>query len=295
MIGCLLGNQEVRRVYFPQGVFTRSEASTIASSSVERRDARLLVRQGLSAMASDLSVQLGITAGIYLAGVRYGVGQMYQLSAILAAFPQYGIAWVYGVCLAFRIQGSQHLGAGNFAAFRRTFVVCLMCVGMLAVTSVSTLWPFRDSMSYGLAGNACEYASESGCVPVFEGVFGGPEQAGLQEAPWLVFLVAMVAQCFYRVFKAGMYACLDWDFMLKASVGVVLVGSIPAFVIAVLVIDTSTALLVAMFIPFAGLGGAYALRIAHNIKNLGGPRSGRSSAHEILLAHSASSVVRQHL
>jgi len=283
MIGFLLGNQEVRQVYFPQGLFTRSEASTLAS--VERRDARLLVRQGLSAMASDLSVQLSMTAGIYVAGVRYGVGQMYQVSAILAAFPQYGIQWVFGVCIAFRIQGSQFLGAGNYAAFRRMFVICLLCVGMLAVTSVSTLWPFRDAISYKLARNACDFASESACVPVFEGVFGGPKQAGLQESPWLVFLVAMVAQCFYRVFKAGMYACHDWDFMLKASVGVVLVGSIPAFVIAVLVIDTSTALLVAMFVPFAGLGGAYALRISHNIKTLGETKSGTSSAHESLLDH----------
>ena len=62
MIGFLLGNQKIRRVYFPQGLFTRSEASTLAS--VERRDARLLVRQGLSAMASDLSVQLSMTAGV---------------------------------------------------------------------------------------------------------------------------------------------------------------------------------------------------------------------------------------
>ena len=61
MIGFLLGNQKIRRVYFPQGLFTRSAASTLAS--VERRDARLLVRQGLSAVASDLSVQLSMTAG----------------------------------------------------------------------------------------------------------------------------------------------------------------------------------------------------------------------------------------
>ena len=65
------------------------------------------IREGLSAMVLDLSVQMCRTIGIYAAGSRMGMGAMYQISTLESSFPQFGLQYIAGLTLAFRIFGAQ--------------------------------------------------------------------------------------------------------------------------------------------------------------------------------------------
>jgi len=262
----------------------QSEESNQSCESIElpksksKGQKRQIVLDGFSAMLLDVSVQLGLSIGVYTAGAKMGIGPMYQISALQAAFPQYGIQYIMGLALIWKLRGAQFLGKRDFVSFSKFFKVLCLFATALAVCAFATLLPYRQPISFHLAENACEYAAEPGCLVVYQSVFGGgnaPESlTTIQGSAFTAFLPALVAVCYYRLFKAGLYVCNDWHFMAKAAAASFVVVFVPAFLIASLVIGNTTAIFVACYLPFLVLGIAFAVRTAQNIKKMLAGESG---------------------
>lgn len=226
---------------------------------------RETAKEGLLAMVSDLAVQVPMTVGVYLAGARLGMGAMYQISALQAAYPQYGLAWVRGLTYGFRIIGSQQIGARDAEGFSNFYESVVKHCSLLALVSIATTLPFPVQISFALAEQACEYASEKACLPIYATVFGGGDYTGatLQGSAFKFFVPSLCAMCFYQVFKAGVYACQDFAFMAKAGCLALVFVFLPSVFLAD-AFGSAGAILVPMYLPCLALAIAFAVRIKRN-------------------------------
>lgn len=233
-------------------------------------------REGFMAMILDVSAQMPATVGIYTAGTRLGLGAMYQISSLQAAFPQYGLAWVIGLTYVLRLRGTQLVSEGEYTQFRGLFRLATVYSLLLVVAVAASVIPYSDALSFLQAEQACEYASDLSCLPHYSSIFGGGHMKGdtLQQAFLYFFTPVLIARCFYQVFKAGMYVCLDWSFM--ATVGLISLSCIfvPAILVAVWGLGTASAIFVAMYLPWLFMTGAFMLRTRHNIKKMLAGKSG---------------------
>merc|ERR1719471_2632680 len=108
--------------------------------------------------------------------------------------------------MIWKIRGSQLLAQREYAQFS-TFFKALCCFATaLAVCAFATLLPYCIPLSFKLAENACEYAAEPACLAVYMSVFGGgsaPDSlTTMQGSAFTAFLPALVAVCYYNLFKA---------------------------------------------------------------------------------------------
>eukprot|EP00439_Symbiodinium_sp_Y106_P061665 s1446_g9.t1 len=181
---------------------------------------------------------------IYTAGTRLGLGAMYQISSLQAAFPQYGLAWVIGLTYILRLKGTQLVSEGEYEQFRRLFRLATLYSLLLIVAVAASVIPYSDALSFLQAEQACEYASDLSCLPHYTSIFGGGHLKGdtLQQAFRYFFTPVLIARCFYQVFKAGMYVCLDWIFMAKVGLISLSCIFVPAILVAVWGLGTPSAI-----------------------------------------------------
>jgi len=245
-------------------------ATTRASSKISMLDWLGTASEGLMAMVADLAVQIPQTVGVYMAGIHLGIGAMYQISSLQAAFPQYGTSWVQGMAIGFKIIGAIQLGAGDFEGFAQYFSQVVVYVFMLSIVAFASTWPFAEKICFELADQACVYASEPGCLSIYQSIFGGGNYKGdtLQGNSFKAFVPALCATCFYRAFKAGLYACQDFRFMAMAGLVSFICGFLPfAFVVAHWHAG-AMAVLIAMYLPCFILAIAFAARTRANIRRM---------------------------
>eukprot|EP00449_Zooxanthella_nutricula_P044659 CAMPEP_0198597844 /NCGR_PEP_ID=MMETSP1462-20131121/144939_1 /TAXON_ID=1333877 /ORGANISM="Brandtodinium nutriculum, Strain RCC3387" /LENGTH=403 /DNA_ID=CAMNT_0044329507 /DNA_START=22 /DNA_END=1231 /DNA_ORIENTATION=- len=234
---------------------------------------RDLAREGLLAMSVDLAVQIPIAVGIYLASVRMGIGAMYQISTLQAGFPLYGTSWVVGLVFLMKIRGATLIGQRNFVGFGKLFSYCLMYTGMLAISSIVTTIPLAKPISFSLAHQACRYASTPSCLGVYASIFGGEHSAGikahstLQGSSFAVFVPALIALQFYGTFKAGLYACQDFAYMARSS-GLILVFVFGPAIMVAGMLESTTVVFAAMYLPGLVSAIAFACRTRHNIRSM---------------------------
>ena len=50
---------------------------------------------------------------------------MYQISALQAAFPQYGLQWILGLTYVLRLQGTRMVAAKEYRQFKGLFLFIL--------------------------------------------------------------------------------------------------------------------------------------------------------------------------
>jgi len=226
--------------------------------------------EGFLAMLLDVAAQLSVTVGVYIAGSTFGMGAMYQISALQAAFPQYGLQWIWSLTYIVRIRGTQLVSAGQYKLFQGMFNYCVFYALLLLVIAAATIVPFKQVLALKQARQACEYATDSSCLGIYSSVFGGGTYTGgtLQGGAMIFFVPAMAARCFYQVFKAGLYACLDWDFMARVAVASFILVFVPAIVIAALFTRMVAAVFVAMYLPLLFMAFAFMLRTRRNIKHM---------------------------
>jgi len=218
-------------------------------------------------MLVDLSTQLSITIGVYVAAFM-GTAQLYQISAMQAAMPGFATAYAFGVGYVLKLRGAQILGAGDYDGFRQ---LCLMAsfvaLGLVAVPVVVT---FRGPDSYGLAfnfgQNACVFAASRQCVPIYEGVFGSDASVGTLQHSFSAFALAAASKCFYLMSRAALYSCLDFRFMAHASVAVFLAVFVPAIFVARFSFNSVVAVFLAMYMPTLVLAIVFAARLVYNLK-----------------------------
>ena len=64
-------------------------------------------------------------ASIACDALRLGIGAMYQISALQAAFPQYGLQWILGLTYVLRLQGTRMVAAKEYRQFKGLFLFIL--------------------------------------------------------------------------------------------------------------------------------------------------------------------------
>ena len=152
------------------------------------------------AMMLDVSAQMSVTVGIYTAGTRLGLGAMYQISALQAAFPQFGLGWVWGTAYILRLAGTRMVSQGEFEAFRNLFRHAATYCLLLMIAIAFTVIPFADALSFQQAEQACDYVTDLACLPHYNHIFGGGREqfSTLQQNFSRFFLPVLVARCFYQ-------------------------------------------------------------------------------------------------
>jgi len=220
-----------------------------------------LIIEGLKAMSVDVTLQLSITIGIYVAAY-HGVSCAYQLSALQSALPAFGVAWVIGFGMILKIIGSQLIANRKYKMFQHfTFFFLLLCTGF--GLSALIILSSGDGVAYGYGETACSYATSTGCVEIYDGVFSG--HGGLKSAFVDVFWIVNVLQAMFTILKASLYSCLDFTFMAWASLAALVVVFIPAILIADLVFPSNVAaIFVAMYAPHFALILVFAWRLRRN-------------------------------
>ena len=157
-------------------------------------------REGFLAMLLDVSAQMSVTLGIYTAGTRLGLGAMYQISSLQAAFPQFGLAWIWGITYILRLSGTQMVFRGDYEQFRGLFIFAVRYCTLLIVAVTFSVIPFKDALAFHQAEQACDYASDLACLPHYEHIFGGggSKLGTLQETFMYFFVPVLFARCFFQ-------------------------------------------------------------------------------------------------
>lgn len=246
-----------------------AQATELGAPEVVQISWKKASQEGFYAMLLDVAAQVSVTTGVYVAGGLLGVGAMYQVSAWQAAFPQYGLQWIFGVTYVLRLQGSNLVAAKEYKQFRNLFRTIMVYGIVLAIVAASSLIPFRVPIAFQEAAQACEYASSLNCANIFASVFGGGDTGGdtLQGSAMLLFVPTLLARSFYQLYKAGLYACLDWSFMASTAVAATVLVFFPTISIAIY-LKTVSSILIAMYLPMLMMAIAFLLRTRRNIKRM---------------------------
>lgn len=246
-----------------------AQATELGAPEVVQISWKKASQEGFYAMLLDVAAQVSVTTGVYVAGGLLGVGAMYQVSAWQAAFPQYGLQWIFGVTYVLRLQGSNLVAAKEYKQFRNLFRTIMVYGIILAIVAASSLIPFRVPIAFQEAAQACEYASSLNCANIFASVFGGGDTGGdtLQGSAMLLFVPTLLARSFYQLYKAGLYACLDWSFMASTAVAATVLVFFPTISIAIY-LKTVSSILIAMYLPMLMMAIAFLLRTRRNIKRM---------------------------
>lgn len=246
-----------------------AQATELGAPEVVQISWKKASQEGFYAMLLDVAAQVSVTTGVYVAGGLLGIGAMYQVSAWQAAFPQYGLQWIFGVTYVLRLQGSSLVAAKEYKQFRNLFRTIIVYGIVLAIVAASSLIPFRVPIAFLEAEQACEYASSVNCANIFASVFGGGDTGGdtLQGSAMLLFVPTLLARSFYQLYKAGLYACLDWSFMATTAVAATVLVFFPTISIAIY-LKTVSSVLIAMYLPMLVMAIAFLLRTRRNIKRM---------------------------
>ena len=134
-----------------------------------------------------------------------GLGAMYQISSLQAAFPQYGLAWIWGLTYVLRLHGTQLVSQGEYELFRGLFRTAVMYSFLLILAVAASVIPYGEALSFHQAEQACEYASNLACLPHYEHIFGGGGSGGdsLQQSFMRFFVPVLIARCFYQAWGAS--------------------------------------------------------------------------------------------
>eukprot|EP00434_Breviolum_minutum_P022948 symbB.v1.2.020244.t1/scaffold1693.1/size105633/14 len=292
-LGLFIFRRDLRQRY--NLTICKHEAAELGTLEVVQISWKKASQEGFYAMLLDVAAQASITTGVYVAGAMLGIGAMYQVSAWQAAFPQYGLQWIIGVTYVLRLQGSRLVAAKEYRQFKILFRSVVAYGVMLALVAAVTLIPFRTPIAFLEAAPACEYASSLNCANIFASVFGGGKNEGdtLQGSGMLLFVSAprscgadtslkksvlslrptLIARSFYQLYKAGLYACLDWSFMAKTAVASICFVFFPAICVAIYLKSVSS-ILVAMYLPLLAMALAFLCRTRRNIKGMLSGRNG---------------------
>ena len=223
----------------------------------------------LKAMTVDLTQQLSLTIGVYVAA-HTGVATSYQIAAMQSAKPSYGIAWVQSFAMALKVMGSKEIAAGTREGYRsfacQVILFAAYTLAVAGIACVAGIVPYASAVGYHWGESACFYASEAGCAALYEHIFVGANGLGTS---FVVFAFVAAANTSFVLLKAGCYATLDFDFMAVASLAALVLVFTPALLVAVYVFDASVAsLYIAMYAPHFVLVPAFGARLAYNVRRM---------------------------
>lgn len=216
-----------------------------------------VLTQGLQAMVVDLCVQLGMTAGVFLVANK-GTVELYQISALQAAMPQYGMVLGIGFTYGLKLMAAALIGRQRFTEFSMLVSWVIRVSFVAAGLAFPLVLLFKPNLAVSYGSPACLFATDASCAPIFEGVF-----TRLQDS-FTAFAPAAFSLVLYNIFKSGLYGCFDFEFMAKAGLAVLLLISIPATCAAALIWKSATAMYAAMYLPVLVLALIFLQRLRWN-------------------------------
>ena len=227
----------------------------------------------LKAMSVDVTQQLALTIGVYVAAYR-GVGTSYQIAAMQSAKPSYGAAWIQGFAMALKVMGSKQIAEGTVEGYRafgfQFLLFSAYTLFVAAIACVAAVVPYARAVSYHWGESACFYATEPGCAPLYRQIFagGGGGEGGLG-ASFVVFAFVAAANTSFILLKAGLYATVDFDFMATASIASLVLVFAPALYTSIYAFDASVpSLYIAMYAPHFALVPIFGARLLYNVRRM---------------------------
>jgi len=229
-----------------------SQSHHLELASPQKETTKTLLAEGIKIMVMDVAIQACISLSIYLA-LSKDAAVGYQLTALQAALPTYGIAYALGMGMAFKILGPQLIARERFKDFATVGRLTVVCAYLLVPLIVGAVVPFGKGLAFTYGENACAFAKDAECLPFFNKIFGANVSGGPYTLPLTfdVFPVGASIEAVFFVLRASLLACMDLNFMLKSTAGAVVVY-IPTIIVATLVPpfgSQAAAFFVAMYVP----------------------------------------------
>mmetsp|Transcript_14934 Transcript_14934/g.44365 ORF Transcript_14934/g.44365 Transcript_14934/m.44365 type:complete len:639 (+) Transcript_14934:88-2004(+) len=231
---------------------------------------RELLADGGKVLAMDLCLQLSSTITFYVA-LMHSAPTAYQLTALGAALPEYGLAYVIGIRFIAKIVGSQLLARGlhkQYVLFAKTALVAT--VAILAV-ALSVVIAYRDTIAYEYGYNACEFAGSAECFPVYEAVFGGTNPL---PSNFDIFAAVVLIDGVFNVLRGLILSCLDFNFIGVAAAAAFFCVYLPAILIAYAAGATVRGLYLAQNAPLLFLAAGHLWRLLQNTTKMREGESG---------------------
>jgi len=248
-----------------------------SATSGARSSKTAILKDGLYAMIVEVSNEFAKTISVYFVAVTLGAGAFYQVSANTSAYQIYGLALASAALINMKLTGSQFIMAGLHKHFTWLLEFCtVFCVLVGLVFSTWQTLPHTLGISFNLGEQACQYAAESACLPIYEGVFGGGLQGSgtsIQQTMYTVSTI-MLIRAMYRLVRSGLYACQDFKWMAKISIGCFICIFLPAIVLWHYFLKTTLAAVFIMVVPNIVATFAFGWRLRSNLHKMSRSEAG---------------------
>lgn len=230
---------------------TSASSSVVSSVHAASNVRSQAIREGFQAMSIDLVMNTCSAVTVYTSVFCTGIGGFYQLCTLGSLAPAYGVANIQAVAYVIKVTGAHRIAARQFKEFKDMYIHTILFVIILLAENVYLFLKFGNPIAFAYAQHACIFVGDEHCTEVYRGVFGGGKSTragpGIQDNMLLICLIILV-MCFFRVFKAALYASFDFAFMPKAAI-ITLITFLPTIWVAYTTYNTSTGMMVAMNVP----------------------------------------------
>mmetsp|Transcript_18901 Transcript_18901/g.41182 ORF Transcript_18901/g.41182 Transcript_18901/m.41182 type:complete len:686 (+) Transcript_18901:333-2390(+) len=247
------------------------EDAVETSESEAELSTKDLLKEGLKVMTIDVVVQVCASLTVYLALAQDGA-VAYQITALQSQLPTYGIAYAFGMAMAFKIVGPILISLKGYKYFARLCRIEYICSFLFIPLIVGCTIPFSNGLAFDSGTNACQYAGSDECVSFFSNVFGDNATGGEYTLPFTyrVFALASSTESIFIIFRAMLLTLMDLDYMMK-STGVAVCTYIAAIIVATQVkpfAEEAIAYVVAMYVPHITLIILFLIRIEVLIRRM---------------------------
>jgi hypothetical protein len=204
---------------------------TDTSASQKDEETKTLVKQGLKLMFIDVTLQVCMSCSKYIS-LNVDSATTYQLTALESELPVYGVAYAFSIGVTVKIMGPLLLLNLSPKTFVKFINWTILSAFLLVAVVIGSTVPFVRGLALKSGTNACAYASSSECLPFFDKVMGVNGEGGIFTLPftYYIFPIASSLEVFLLIFRAILLTCLDFDFMLVATIAAG-ISYIPAILI----------------------------------------------------------------
>lgn len=182
-------------------------------------------------------------------------------------------------CTSLQVLGARLVGDKQYKTFRGVMIAYSVYTALVGIiVAAAAVVPFAKPISYRYGQSACVYASTVECAPLYDDIFGGDDPLHVSFS-WFSMIVAL--NCVYLFLKPALYACLDFQFMFRASVGALCSAFPLAIIVARFGFDSApSAIFVAMYAPHLLLVPVFGWRLFHNVRLMSNDEEGPWTAHQ---------------
>jgi len=139
------------------------------SETQRHRETKNLIKQGISLMVTDITLEGCKAAAIYLSLLANNA-VTYQMTALFSELPQFGLAGILFAKMMLGVFGPMLLAIAHPRFFVEFSYIMLATSVLIIGISVALAIPSNDGLAITSGKNACVFASSTECVPYFNEV-----------------------------------------------------------------------------------------------------------------------------